>query len=105
MSIQAVVETPFLSATSKPPGVLQGHPRPASNQQRFWPTLRLSGWRSQHPAAFVPHTPLNGDVLPPDGATGPGHFALGIEAEMRDAWRKGLPESGMAQRGSVPRFP
>jgi catechol 2,3-dioxygenase-like lactoylglutathione lyase family enzyme len=38
--------------------------------------------------AFLAEATLKGDPLPPHGATGPGHFALGIEAESFDAWRK-----------------
>jgi catechol 2,3-dioxygenase-like lactoylglutathione lyase family enzyme len=38
--------------------------------------------------AFRAETTLKGDPLPPHGASGPGHFALGIEAESFDAWRK-----------------
>jgi catechol 2,3-dioxygenase-like lactoylglutathione lyase family enzyme len=41
--------------------------------------------------AFLAEATLKGDQLPPHGATGPGHFALGIEAESFDAWRK-LPQ-------------
>ena len=38
--------------------------------------------------AFLAEAARKGDQLPPHGATGPGHFALGIEAEALDAWRK-----------------
>ena len=31
--------------------------------------------------AFLAEATLKGDQLPPHGATGPGHFALGIDAE------------------------
>ena len=41
--------------------------------------------------AFVPHATLKGDMLPPHGVTGPGHFALGVRAEALDEWR-GRPE-------------
>lgn len=40
--------------------------------------------------AFQAEATLKGDQLPPHGATGSGHFALGIEAEAFDAWRKHL---------------
>jgi catechol 2,3-dioxygenase-like lactoylglutathione lyase family enzyme len=46
--------------------------------------------------AFRAETTLKGDQLPPHGATGPGHFALGIEAEAFDAWRKLLHGHGVA---------
>jgi catechol 2,3-dioxygenase-like lactoylglutathione lyase family enzyme len=36
--------------------------------------------------AFLATATLKGDQLPAHGATGPGHFALGIEAESFDAW-------------------
>jgi catechol 2,3-dioxygenase-like lactoylglutathione lyase family enzyme len=45
--------------------------------------------------AFFAETTLKGDHLPPHGATGPGHFALGIEAESFDAWRKLLKGNGV----------
>src|SRR5262249_52296779 len=37
--------------------------------------------------AFRAEATLKGDQLPPHGARGPGHFALGIGAEFIDAWR------------------
>src|ERR687886_357551 len=40
--------------------------------------------------AFLAEATLRGDQLPSHGATGPGHFALGIEADAFDAWRKFL---------------
>ena len=45
--------------------------------------------------AFRAEATLKGDPLPPHGATGPGHFALGIEAEALDAWRKLLQGHGV----------
>jgi catechol 2,3-dioxygenase-like lactoylglutathione lyase family enzyme len=45
--------------------------------------------------AFDPETTLRGDTLPSHGARGPGHFALGIHAEARDAWRLRLEERGV----------
>ena len=45
--------------------------------------------------AFLAETTLKGDQLPPHGATGSGHFALGIEAETVDAWRKLLQGHGV----------
>ena len=38
--------------------------------------------------AFLAESTLSGDHLPAHGASGPGHFALGIEAKSFDAWRK-----------------
>jgi catechol 2,3-dioxygenase-like lactoylglutathione lyase family enzyme len=46
--------------------------------------------------AFLAEATLKGDPLPPHGATGPGHFALGIEAESFDAWRKLLQSHGIS---------
>jgi catechol 2,3-dioxygenase-like lactoylglutathione lyase family enzyme len=45
--------------------------------------------------AFLAETTLKGDLLPPHGATGPGHFALGIEGEAFDGWRKLLQSHGV----------
>ena len=45
--------------------------------------------------AFRADATLKGDQLPPHGATGPGHFALGIEAEAFDGWRKLLQGHGV----------
>src|SRR5579864_2882572 len=46
--------------------------------------------------AFITADTLKGVHLPSHGATGPGHFALGIEAGELDAWRRKLQESGVA---------
>jgi catechol 2,3-dioxygenase-like lactoylglutathione lyase family enzyme len=46
--------------------------------------------------AFQADTTLKGDQLPPHGASGPGHFALGVETEVLDAWRKLLQGHGVA---------
>jgi catechol 2,3-dioxygenase-like lactoylglutathione lyase family enzyme len=45
--------------------------------------------------AFVAEATLKGDHLPPHGATGPGHFALGIDPESLDAWRQHLQGHGI----------
>lgn len=45
--------------------------------------------------AFIAVTTLKGDHLPPHGAKGAGHFALGIDADALDAWRRKLQESGV----------
>jgi catechol 2,3-dioxygenase-like lactoylglutathione lyase family enzyme len=39
---------------------------------------------------------LKGDILPPHGATGPGHFAFGIPAGSLDHWRERLAMHGVA---------
>jgi catechol 2,3-dioxygenase-like lactoylglutathione lyase family enzyme len=46
--------------------------------------------------AFNPQATLVGGVLPAHGATGPGHFALGVKADLLDAWRRRLTEKGVA---------
>ena len=45
--------------------------------------------------AFLAEATLKGDQLPPHGATGPGHFALGIEAQALGAWRRHLQSHGV----------
>ena len=45
--------------------------------------------------AFLADATLKGDQLPPHGASGPGHFALGIAAEAFDAWRQHLGGHGV----------
>jgi catechol 2,3-dioxygenase-like lactoylglutathione lyase family enzyme len=44
---------------------------------------------------FRPETTLRGQPLPAHGASGPGHFALGIRAEQISAWRSRLVEKGV----------
>lgn len=46
--------------------------------------------------AFLPDVTLKGDRLTPHGAKGPGHFALGIDAESYDDWRNRLQGHGVA---------
>ena len=46
--------------------------------------------------AFRAEATLKGDPLPAHGASGPGHFALGIEAKSFDAWRDHLQGHGVA---------
>ena len=45
---------------------------------------------------FVAQETLQGKHLPPHGARGPSHFALGIRAEDLPAWRQQLAEHGVA---------
>jgi catechol 2,3-dioxygenase-like lactoylglutathione lyase family enzyme len=45
---------------------------------------------------FNPEATLKGDSLPAHGATGPGHFALGIRAEDLPAWKTRLEAYGVA---------
>ncbi|HEX8204315.1 MAG TPA: VOC family protein [Isosphaeraceae bacterium] len=44
---------------------------------------------------FLAAETLRGTALPSHGATGPGHFALGIAAEDFDAWRERLRQHGV----------
>ena len=44
---------------------------------------------------FRPETTLKGDILPAHGATGPGHFALGVAEGSLDAWRRRLARHGV----------
>jgi catechol 2,3-dioxygenase-like lactoylglutathione lyase family enzyme len=46
--------------------------------------------------AFQADATLKGDQLPPHGASGPGHFALGIERQSLDAWRQHLKNHSVA---------
>lgn len=45
---------------------------------------------------FRPAATLAGGHLPPHGAIGPGHFALGVRAETLDEWRRHLTACGVA---------
>ena len=45
--------------------------------------------------AFSPEATLKGDTLPPHGARGPSHFALGVRTEGLDEWRQRLEEHGV----------
>ena len=51
--------------------------------------------------AFDPEATLRGDMLPPHGARGPGHFALGVRAEALDGWRERLEAQGVAVEKEV----
>src|SRR4051812_49127057 len=45
---------------------------------------------------FKPAATLKGDILPAHGASGPGHFALGIDRDQLEPWRQRLAEFGVA---------
>jgi catechol 2,3-dioxygenase-like lactoylglutathione lyase family enzyme len=45
---------------------------------------------------FLADATIRGDHLPAHGARGPGHFALGIDAEALEPWRRRLQEHGVA---------
>ena len=44
---------------------------------------------------------LYGGKLPPHGATGPGHFALGVRADALSTWRDHLVASGVSIEAEV----
>ena len=49
---------------------------------------------------FDPATTRAGGGLPPHGAAGPGHFALGVRADDLDGWKAHLAASGWRSSGS-----
>jgi catechol 2,3-dioxygenase-like lactoylglutathione lyase family enzyme len=51
---------------------------------------------------FNAETTRRGDTLPAHGASGPGHFALGILAEDLEAWRERLAAHGIEVEKEVP---
>jgi catechol 2,3-dioxygenase-like lactoylglutathione lyase family enzyme len=51
--------------------------------------------------AFRAEATRKGGALPPHGAGGPGHFALGIETDELDAWRKHLHGHGVTVEQEV----
>jgi catechol 2,3-dioxygenase-like lactoylglutathione lyase family enzyme len=51
--------------------------------------------------AFIPEATMQEGDLPPHGAVGPGHFALGIAAEDLDDWRRHLVGRGVAVEKEV----
>ena len=50
---------------------------------------------------FLAEATRRGDVLPPHGAEGPGHLALGIAAADLDAWQARLLGHGVAVEKEV----
>jgi catechol 2,3-dioxygenase-like lactoylglutathione lyase family enzyme len=51
--------------------------------------------------AFIAAATLKSGERTPHGATGPGHFALGIDADALDAWRRKLQDNGVAIEDEV----
>src|SRR5271156_4753313 len=51
--------------------------------------------------AFIAQTTLRSGEKTPHGARGSGHFAMGIEAQSLDAWRRKLQENGIAIEDEV----
>ncbi len=51
--------------------------------------------------AFIAEATLNSGERTPHGATGSGHFALGIDADDLNAWRQKLQAGGIAIEDEV----
>lgn len=51
--------------------------------------------------AFIAEATIKAGEKAPHGAKGPGHFAMGIESESLDAWRRKLQENGIAIEDEV----
>ena len=51
--------------------------------------------------AFIAESTLKASEKTPHGAKGPGHFAMGIEANSLDAWRRKLQENGIGIEDEV----
>ena|SRR5438105_3776788 len=51
--------------------------------------------------AFLAEATLKGEQLPSHGTSGPGHFAMGIEADAFDEWRKLLHGHGVTVEKEV----
>ena len=96
MKIKAVVETAIyvddLQATQAFYGTILGLPVMSKEPGRH---VFFQVGEANVLLAFLAEATLKGDPLPPHGASGPGHFALGIEAEAFDAWRKLLQGHGV----------
>lgn len=91
MKIQAIIETAIyvddLQATEAFYGTILGL-RVMGNEPGRHVFFRVG--EDSVLLAFLAKSTLKGDHLPPHGASGPEHFALGIEADSFDAWRKHL---------------
>lgn len=51
--------------------------------------------------AFIAEATIKAGEKTPHGAKGPGHFAMGIQAQSLDAWRRKLQENGIAIEDEV----
>jgi catechol 2,3-dioxygenase-like lactoylglutathione lyase family enzyme len=51
--------------------------------------------------AFNPEATSRGDMLPPHGARGPGHFAMGGRVDTLDGWRERLGGHGVTVEKEV----
>jgi catechol 2,3-dioxygenase-like lactoylglutathione lyase family enzyme len=51
--------------------------------------------------AFIAEATIKASEKTPHGAKGPGHFAMGIDAQSLDAWRKKLQENSIAIEDEV----
>ena len=102
LNIKAVVETAIyvddLQATETFYGTILGLPVIGKEAGRH---VFFQVGESNVLLAFLAEATLKGDQLPAHGTTGPGHFALGIEVESFDAWRKLLHGQGVAVEKEV----
>ena len=97
MSIKAIIETAIyvddLQATEAFYGTILGLPVMGTEPGRH---VFFQVGSSNVLLAFIADATIRGGHLPVHGANGPGHFALGIDADALDAWRRKLQESGVA---------
>ena len=102
MKIKAVVETAIyvddLQATEAFYGTILGLPVMGKEPGRH---VFFQAGEASVLLAFLAEATLKGDQLPSHGASGPGHFALGVEAEAFDGWRMRLQGHGVAIENEV----
>ena len=104
MRIQAIIETAIyvddLDATERFYGDVFGLRVIAKEPGRHVHVFFQVGTSSVL-LAFIAETTLKAGEKTPHGAKGPGHFAMGIEAESLDAWRQMLQKNGIAIEDEV----
>lgn len=97
MKIQAIIETAIyvddLDATEAFYGIVLGLRVMGKEPGRH---VFFQAGEASVLLAFLAEATLKDDLLPSHGAKGPGHFAMGIDAESRDAWRQRLLSQGVA---------
>jgi catechol 2,3-dioxygenase-like lactoylglutathione lyase family enzyme len=102
VKIKAVVETAIyvddLPATEAFYGTILGLPVMGEEAGRH---VFFQAGEASVLLAFLAEATLKGDQLPSHGASGPGHFALGVEAEAFDGWRMRLQGHGVAIENEV----
>ena len=96
MKIQSVVETAVyvddLESAEAFYGTVLGLPVIAREADRH---VFFQVGPAQVLLAFLPQSTLKPDEFPAHGSTGPGHFALGIDAAALDLWREHLTARGV----------